>query len=277
LKDRILSAALSWFNFAPCWSFGGNRLQLKAETRLLADVSEALHNVRMIGDKATPLMKSLQAKESLLHVLIDSEQQRLAVWLYPLTEPRETYSSGAKPTDATLLGLLRTAWTESPSLAIQLIARFPSPRLQNEVRWLLLNFPDKAIAEPEAVQVLLGETLPSDVSFQLKYLLYWAPVNPITAVTYFLPSYRNHPFILQYAMRALESHSVDVTFFYVPQIVQTLRYDALGYVERYIVETAKFSQLFAHQIIWNMKANAYKDEDSTIVSGIPVFRASVLT
>lgn len=67
-------------------------------------------------------------------------------------------------------------------------------------------------------------------------------------------------------MRALESHSVDVTFFYVPQIVQSLRYDTLGYVERYIVETAKFSQLFAHQIIWNMKANMFKDDESLVVS-----------
>lgn len=100
----------------------------------------------------------------------------------------------------------------------------------------------------------------------MQFLLFWAPVNPITAVTYFLPAYQNHPFLIQYAMRALESHSVDVTFFYVPQIVQTLRYDALGYVERYIIETAQFSQLFAHQIIWNMKANSYKDDDGQIVS-----------
>jgi len=84
----------------------------------------------------------------------------------------------------------------------------------------------------------------------------------MTAVTYFLPAYGNHPFIIQYAMRALETHSVDVTFFYVPQIVQTLRYDVLGYVERYIIDTSKISQLFAHQIIWNMKANSYKDDDA---------------
>jgi phosphatidylinositol 4-kinase len=88
----------------------------------------------------------------------------------------------------------------------------------------------------------------------------------MTAVTYFLPAYDNHPFVIQYAMRALESHSVDVTFFYVPQIVQTLRYDALGYVEQYIIDTAKFSQLFAHQIIWNMKANSYRDDDAQDVS-----------
>jgi phosphatidylinositol 4-kinase A len=57
---------------------------------------------------------------------------------------------------------------ESPSLAIQLSRRFHSPRLTSDVRWLLLNFPEKAIGEPEALEVLLGPSLPTDVSFQLK-------------------------------------------------------------------------------------------------------------
>lgn len=84
----------------------------------------------------------------------------------------------------------------------------------------------------------------------------------------FLPAYKDNPSLIQYAMRALESHSVDVTFFYVPQIVQAMRYDRLGYVERYVLETAQFSQLFAHQIIWNMKANSFKDDDAQIPDAI---------
>jgi phosphatidylinositol 4-kinase len=39
----------------------------------------------------------------------------------------------------------------------------------------------------------------------------------------------------------------------------------LGYVARFIFEMAKISQLFCHQIIWNMKANCYKDDSAEIV------------
>ena len=38
-----------------------------------------------------------------------------------------------------------------------------------------------------------------------------------------------------------------------------------GYVSKFIFETAKISQLFCHQIIWNMKANCYKDDVAEIV------------
>ncbi|KAL9101623.1 MAG: hypothetical protein Q9163_003142 [Psora crenata] len=268
LKDRILSAGLAWFAYPPRWSFGGNRLQVKAEMRLMADVVTALFSVASIFALPIGNLQSLSMKQELLSVLLENEQMRLDVWLYPLEQERRNIfssgNSGKTPPDATLLTLLKTAWVENPRLAVQLTSRFASAKLATEVRSLLLSCPDGAIEEPDTLQILIGPSLPADVSSQLKYLLYWAPVNPITAVTYFLPEYNNHPLMIQYAMRALGSHSVDVTFFYVPQIVQTLRYDVLGYVQRYILETAKFSQLFAHQIIWNMTANAYKDEESSI-------------
>lgn len=288
------------------WSFGGNRLQIKAETHVLADVQVMLESLGQLGTK-NEVASRLKAKQDLLGLLIANEQMRLMVWLFPLDGGRKHHFgsgagksmlaevsflpfsfhfissfvlcllAGANTFQTAVTAHLKTAWAENPAIAIHLVKRFQSPRLATEVRWQVLNFPHLVLGEPDALEILLGSGLPSDVVFQLKYMLYWTPVNPITAVTYFLPAYGNHPFIIQYAMRALESHSVDVMFFYVYQIVQTLRYDVLGYVERYIIETAKFSQLFAHQIIWNMKANAYKDETAETVSTQQVKSGTMLT
>jgi hypothetical protein len=69
---------------------------------------------------------------------------------------------------AAVFPLVRTAWNESPSLAVHLTGRFQYPRIHKEVRWLLLNFTAKAAAEPDALPVLIDGTLPGDVSFQLK-------------------------------------------------------------------------------------------------------------
>ncbi|KAF4470103.1 phosphatidylinositol 4-kinase [Fusarium albosuccineum] len=268
LKEKILSAGLAWFRNSPKWSFGSNLLQMKTEIRLISDVLASLQLVSFIGAQSTGNVKSLQSKEQLLDLLLRNEQSRLAVWVNPLNTAASqalAQPTSKATTEAALLPLVRTAWWQDPAIAIELATRFPFPRLQRDIRFLLLTMPEKAVSEPEALHLIFGGFLPDDVAVQqLKYLLFWEPVNPVTAVTMFLPAYQDHPFIIQYAMRALESHSVDVTFFYVPQIVQTLRYDALGYVKRYILETAQFSQLFAHQIIWNMKANSYKDDDAQI-------------
>lgn len=269
LKDAILSAGLSWFAVAPRWSFGSNRLQVKAERKILNDVTHALNGLTDIGARATRSLPSLQQKEALLLQLIKHEIGKLTVWITPLgqdtTNPAAPGHSELQSQEGVLSGLLQTAWEEDPRIAVQLATRFPhSSRLRHDIRQYLLRHPEKAIHEPDALYLLLGSELPADIKTQLRYLLYWAPINPMAAVTYFMPAYKNHPLIIQYAVRALESHSVDITFFYVPQIVQTLRYDELGYVQRYIVEAGVFSGLFAHQIIWNLKANAYKDENSEV-------------
>jgi phosphatidylinositol 4-kinase A len=90
LKDKILSAALSWFSAAPSWSFGSNMLQLKTEIRLLGDVMAALKGTSAIGANAAPGIKSLQPKEQLLTLLLESEQAKLTVWVHPLAEPAKS-------------------------------------------------------------------------------------------------------------------------------------------------------------------------------------------
>lgn len=95
-KDAILSAALAWFSNSPCWSYGGNRLQLKAENLILTDVSLAFQTFELSGD-CVPVskLKSIQLKESLLLGLIESERQRIGVWLRPLNESHDLHTSSS--------------------------------------------------------------------------------------------------------------------------------------------------------------------------------------
>lgn len=96
LKDKLLSAALSWFCNPPKWSFGNNILQLKTEIRLITDVINAIKAISFIGAHSVGTFRSLQAlqsKEQLLLLLLESEQSRLSVWVYPLSEPSQRPST----------------------------------------------------------------------------------------------------------------------------------------------------------------------------------------
>lgn len=197
LKDQILAAGLGWFNAPARWSFGSNILQLKTEIRLIEDVMAALAETTSTSAQASGAAKSLASREKLLVLLLESELSRLHVWVRPIdsSRPQSAFHHGGKESpfevrtrppgayssslpcrhrlklrhfQAAIQPLVRTAWAENPSLAVHLASRFPYPRVQREVRWLLLNFPAKAAAEPEAIPVLINGALPDDVSFQLK-------------------------------------------------------------------------------------------------------------
>ncbi|KAG8803820.1 phosphatidylinositol-4- kinase [Serendipita sp. 398] len=153
---------------------------------------------------------------------------------------------------------VQTAWDVNPAVAVQMVERFKN--VQQHVQNVIRSHPEQVLHVPEALHFLLGHRLDPNIRRSLKFLHLWDPVPPVMAITYFSPAYGNDSIVLQYAHRVLEQHPVNLTFFFVPQVVQALRDDALGYVERFIFETAKISQLFCHQIIWNMKANCYKDD-----------------
>ncbi|KAK9448292.1 uncharacterized protein V1518DRAFT_418558 [Limtongia smithiae] len=261
-KSLVFNAALSWFASPPVYPFGGNKLKLKTEFRLLLSVFDSVKKIEITEPEKTLLM---DLEKELLLQFLENEVYGMAIWLDPLDfvpyRQLKTYipkkSFEARPEMAT------AAWVIDPALAVSYAARFKTDSINEELKRLNEKFPAGFVNNANALPYLIEGMVSKNKTAELKYLLYWAPANPINAINYFMPEYSNNTLILQYAMRSLESHNVDVTFFYVPQIVQMLRNDNRGYIERYILETAKLSQLFAHQIIWNMNSNAYRDEDAT--------------
>ena len=133
-----------------------------------------------------------------------------------------------RPTQEPWSKLVRTAWKVSPAIAVHMAERVKMPVVTQEVTSLVRSFTKDAVDVPEALQFLLGETIQANAKQHLQWLLLWAPVPPVVAVTYFQPRYKSQPLLLQYAMRVLEQYPVQLTFFFVPQVVQALRSDALG-------------------------------------------------
>lgn len=88
LKDKILSAGLNWFTHSPKWSFGSNTLLLKTEIQLISDVMAAMKGVGYIAAHSVGSYKGLASKEQLFHLLLESEQARLNVWVHPVSDVR---------------------------------------------------------------------------------------------------------------------------------------------------------------------------------------------
>lgn len=252
LTQLIFDSSLFWFKSRASFPFGNNLLKIKADYTLLREVAKVMSSTDTFRNE------DLELKKILLMFFMDDEISDIGVWLNP-TQPhdsRGTYIANHISGDH-----ISKAYKIDPQLAVNLAQRYKLKNLDELLQKLIFENPLPAIKYPDAVQYFIGVN--AGTAMPNHYLLFWEPLSPVDAITLFLPPFGHNPFVLQFTMRSLEFHDVNLTFFYVPQIVQSLRYDAKGYVKRFILETAHISQLFAHQIIWNMLANSYKDEDST--------------
>lgn len=266
LRESTLHCALAWFDLRPQWCFGGNKLQLRSDIQCL---NMFLQNVKTDSKNQAYSNSTYNNKIKLLEVLLDNEISKLKVWLDPLNESDRggylpTLMQGVTISEFEWHRHVHTAWSHSSELLLGLANRFKSPTITREVKKLTRSYTNSFVDVPDSLEYLLNGGMQEISPSSLRFLNFWAPVSPSVALTYFQPEYKSNSLILQYAMKCLEHHSVQLTFFYVPQIVQALRDDKLGYVERFIFETAKISQLFCHQIIWNMKANTHRDDNGEL-------------
>ncbi|KAG2135222.1 uncharacterized protein EDB93DRAFT_1242600 [Suillus bovinus] len=280
LRESLYRTAYSWFAVRPQWSFGANRVQVDADIKAMSEFlvhlqGDSIRNMTSLSSLAPHQSASktslyatrLKNINQPLRLLIENEIFRLTVWANPSNEAKRGSDIHGllerSMLESTWPGVVRTVWEVDPAIAVYLTERFKSPAAHAEVQNLVRSNASQVLDTPEALRFLIGDSLRGQRR-ELKYIIVWAPVTPVIAVTFFERRHGNNPFLLQYAHRVLKQHFVDLTFFFVPQVVQALRFDDLGYIAQFIFETAKVSQLFCHQIIWNMKANCYKDDAAEV-------------
>lgn len=86
-------------------------------------------------------------------------------------------------------------------------------------------------------------------------MLTWERVSPIQALAYFSRQFPHHPISAQYAVEVLSSYPADAVLFYIPQLVQAVRHDTMGYVIEFIKKIAKRSQvniIYIYHILHNL-------------------------
>ncbi|XP_046360282.2 phosphatidylinositol 4-kinase alpha-like isoform X1 [Haliotis rufescens] len=221
----------------------------------------------------TSLVKDYMRKRNLILSLVSSTVDALITHHNPLELPEMKIPDEEKITawrmspftEKQWRETARIAWDISPALAVFLPSRFrQSEALVKEVTRLVRTNPEAVCHIPDALSFLVtAQSVEADAP-ELTHMMTWGIVSPVLALSYFSRLYPPHPLTAQFAVRVLRSHPSEALLFYIPQIVQALRYDPMGYMYEFIMWAAKTSQLLAHQLLWNMKTNMFMDEDSTI-------------
>ncbi|GMI74628.1 hypothetical protein like AT1G49340 [Hibiscus trionum] len=209
-----------------------------------------------------------EKRKQLLLMLCEHEADRLFVWAHPVS--KEPMPSRAKLTAEKWIEHARTAFSVDPRIAFSLASRFPTnTSLRAEISQLvqanILDIRDI----PEALPYFVTPKAVEENSALLQQLPHWAACSITLALEFLTPLYKGHPRVMAYVLRVLESYPPDHVTFYMPQLVQALRYDE-GRLEGYLLRATKKSDIFAHILIWSLQGEELEEgSEAAILAGPP--------
>ncbi|XP_078444700.1 phosphatidylinositol 3- and 4-kinase family protein [Wolffia australiana] len=275
LEDRVYHSCLGWFSNAPEWYDTNNMsfslseaqsvfifasyLKEQSDTSQAELTLEGRRRETELADKCHPVWGPMDNNvigrgklKKLLLMLCQHEADRQEVWARPLNS--KDYSSRSKISSEKWIEYVRTAFSVDPRIAISLTARFPTvTAVASEVANLVHIHILEIRTVPEALPFFVTPKAVNENSVLLQQLPHWASCSITIALEFLTPQYKAHPRVTAYVLRVLESYPPECVTFFMPQLVQALRYDDEKLVEGYLVGAAQRNDVFAHSLIWHLE------------------------
>ncbi|KAI0980728.1 hypothetical protein GJ496_000473 [Pomphorhynchus laevis] len=213
-----------------------------------------------------------EKRKDLLLLLIAAEMKRLKVHLnlmarvnvalqfrvYAIAE--SWYSEQINSaTLAQIEEMTEIAWLESVDIASNLCSRLGKEAVDRKLSELISKNPMKAMNCASALRILNSYYQYASRMHNDPTILIWKNSNPVDALSYLFSNtnvYKS-PMNVQFACQCLLKENMNTLMMYIPQIVQSLRRNELGYPVYLILSLSKRSDMLAHQFIWNIRANIW--------------------
>lgn len=239
----VVNAGLAWFVSPVAWIETSHQeahesfLAMKEFAHLISDME---HCIKSYGAKIVE-----KDKVSLLAFLIQVEVNRLRLWANPLDKMDKQMNVSPK------MGwemLIKTAWNESPRLALSLGARFSGvPSVQQMLQKHVIDHAQDSDVQklPEAVNYLAAAPSSSKKAAAIEFMNDWEAMGLEQAMSLMSMPIARQPAAFAYIIRCLElCDPTDVSFF-LPQLVQLLRHDPDKGIENFLMKAASRSSYFA--------------------------------
>ncbi|XP_019166040.1 PREDICTED: phosphatidylinositol 4-kinase alpha 1-like [Ipomoea nil] len=284
LEDRIYRSALGWFSHKPDWfDMSNNNFALSEAQSVSVFVHHLLNEpldtqVDTKGQGAENGSSSNDAKDQyhpvwgkienyaagkekrkqLLLMLSQNEADRLDVWAHPVAK-----ESALRPkiSSEKMVDYAKTAFSVDPRIALGLASRYPTNNaLKGEVTQLVQSHLLEIRNIPEALPYFVTPKAIDENSSLLQQLPHWAACSITMVLDFLTPPYKGHPRVMAYVLRVLESYPPDSVTFFMPQLVQALRYDDERLVQGYLLRATTRSDVFAHILIWHLQGETCEPE-----------------
>eukprot|EP00762_Andalucia_godoyi_P001891 ANDGO_06107.mRNA.1 Phosphatidylinositol 4-kinase alpha 1 len=225
-------------------------------------------------------LRELMGRLDVVILLLSHESERINVWWNPQSEKNKdlntlsvpSTSAGVTVSSPTIgvsgVSVVRTtatftreswrshleyAWSLSPQIAYNLYSRFRSPLLRTELEEMTRRFAPQLTHVSEAVPFLIIQRAVDEDYSELTLLSHWISVSLEIVIPMFSESFMQHPNVRRYVLRCLSDSSPDDIVFFLPQIIQSLRYEVEHEVSNVLRLLARRDRYFCHQLLWALR------------------------